>query len=92
MEKISVTLMLRPSLIIWRMEGTHSGVAGIFTSTLGWSIRVCSDRAAAMVPSVSWANAGATSTETKPSPPSELSYTGRSTARAALMSSTTRSQ
>ena len=43
MQKMRVTLMLRPSLIIWRMEGTHSGVAGILTSTLGWSMRVCSD-------------------------------------------------
>ena len=45
-----VTLMLRPSPIIWRMEGTHSGVAGILTRTLGWSIRSWSDRAASMVP------------------------------------------
>ena len=73
MLKISVTLMLRPSLIICLMAGTHSGVAGILTSTLGWSMREWRDRAAVMVPSVSWARAGATSTETKPSPPPELS-------------------
>ena len=56
--------MLRPSLIIWRMEGTHSGVAGILTRTLGLSMRWWSDRAASMVPWVSWASAGATSTDT----------------------------
>ena len=84
--------MLRPSEIIWRMDGTHSGVAGILTSTLGWSIRSCRPRAAAMVPSVSWASDGATSTDTKPSPPPELSKTGRRMARAWSMSSTTRSQ
>ncbi len=65
--------MLRPSAIICRMAGTHSGVAGILTSRLGRSMRACSERAAAMVPSVSWASDGATSTETKPSPPVELS-------------------
>jgi hypothetical protein len=64
MLKMRVTLMLRPSLIICRMAGTHSGVAGILTRTLGWSIRVWRERAAAMVPSVSWASDGATSTET----------------------------
>ena len=73
MLKIRVTLMLRPSPIIWRMAGTPSGVAGILTSTLGRSMRVCRPRAAAMVPSVSWARAGATSTETKPSAPPDES-------------------
>ena len=65
--------MLRPSAIICRIEGTHSGVAGILTSTLGWAIRSWRPRAAAMVPSVSWASDGATSTETNPSPPPEAS-------------------
>ncbi len=65
--------MLRPSLIICRMAGTPSGVAGILTRALGWAMRTCRERAAAMVPSVSWASAGATSTETNPSPPSDES-------------------
>jgi hypothetical protein len=73
MLKIKVTLMLRPSLIICRIDGTPSGVAGILTSTLGRSIRVCRSRAATMVPSVSWASEGATSTETNPSPPRDES-------------------
>ena len=73
MLKIRVTLMLWPSLIICCIDGTPSGVAGILTSTLGRSIRVCRSRAAAMVPSVSWANEGATSTETNPSPPCDES-------------------
>ena len=45
-------------------RGHALGVAGILTRTLGRLIRSCSDRAAAMVPSVSWAREGATSTDT----------------------------
>ena len=56
--------MLRPSLIIWRMAGTPSAVAGILTKTLGASSVWWSPRAAAMVPSVSRARPGSTSTET----------------------------
>ena len=89
---MSVTLMLRPSLIIWRMAGTPSAVAGIFTNRLGASIRPCSARAASMLASVSWASAGATSRDTNPSVPPLDSYSGRNTASALVMSSMTSSQ
>ena len=92
MLKIRVTLMLRPSLIIWRMAGIPSSVAGILTSTLGRSMRLCRYRAASMVPAVSWARDGATSTETKPSAPWAESNTGRRMPRAASTSWMTRSQ
>ncbi len=68
---MSVTLMLRPSPIICRMAGTPSGVAGILTNTLGRSMRAWRSRAMATVAAVSWARAGATSTETNPSSPPE---------------------
>jgi hypothetical protein len=84
--------MLRPSAIIAWMAGTPSAVAGILTNRFGWSMRWCSRRAAAMVASVSWASSGATSTDTKPSPPPLASKVGRSTPSAPAMSSTTRSQ
>ena len=74
------------------MAGTPSAVAGILTMRLGSPIRSCSERAAAAVPSVSWASDGATSRDTNPSPPPLLSYTGRSTPRASVMSSITMSQ
>ena len=46
----------------------------------------------AMVPSVSWARRGDTSIDTKPSPPSLVSYTFRRTPRAPRTSAITRSQ
>ena len=45
--KINVTLMLRPSAIIWRTAGMPAMVAGIFTSRLGsliWSEDQAADR------------------------------------------------
>ena len=78
--------MLRPSLIICRMAGTPSAVAGIFTRRLGRAIASCSRRAEAMVPSVSWARSGATSTLAKPSPPFDDSYRGANTSSAPRMS------
>ncbi len=42
-------------------------VAGTFTKRLGWSMRWWSMRASRTVPSVSWASAGDTSRDTKPS-------------------------
>ena len=66
---MSVTLMLRPSAIIASMAGTPSGVAGIFTITLGRASRSWSSRAWVIVPSVSAASAGETSMETNPSAP-----------------------
>lgn len=87
-----VMLMLRPSAIIASMAGTPSAVAGIFTMRLGSSIRAWSRRAAAIVAAVSRASSGATSTDTKPSAPPVASKTGRSTARAPVLSVTTSSQ
>ena len=68
--KINVTLVLRPSLIICSIAGTPSAVAGIFTNTFGRLIRSCRYRADSIVPGVSRARSGATSTDAKPSPPS----------------------
>ena len=84
--------MLRPSAIIWRMAGTPSFVAGIFTKTLGSAMRWWRERASAIVPSVSLAREGATSADTKPSSPPLASWTGRITFSAPAMSVTTRSQ
>ena len=67
---MSVTLMLRPSPISVSMAGTPSLVAGTFTRRLGWAMRSCSWRADCSVAAVSWACAGETSSETKPSSPS----------------------
>ncbi len=74
------------------MAGMPSGVAGIFTNTLGRSMRVWRSLAALMVPAVSRANSGATSIDTNPSRPPLASNTGRSNARALRKSSMTRSQ
>ncbi len=84
--------MERPSLIIWRMAGTPSAVPGIFTSRFGLAMVSCSRRAAAAVPSVSWAKPGSTSTLTKPSPPSEESWSGAKTSSALRMSWSTSAQ
>ena len=84
--------MLRPSAIMAAIAGRPSLVAGIFTSRFGWLMRPCRSRADAIVPSVSWARAGETSIDTKPSPPSLSSYTPLSTPRAPSTSAITRSQ
>ncbi len=84
--------MLRPSAVIASIAGMPSGVAGIFTSRLGWVMRSCRSRAAAMVALVSRASSGATSMDTKPSVPPAAANVGRSTARAWATSSTTSSQ
>ena len=67
-QKISVTLMLRPSPIIWLDGRDALGRGRDLHEQVG--LRRCARGArgpAAMVPSVSWARPGATSTETKPS-------------------------
>ena len=63
-EKISVTLMLRPSAIICSIAGIPSAVAGIFTMRFGRPISDDHRRASSIVPGVSWASSGDTSTET----------------------------
>ena len=85
----NVMLMLRPSLIICRTAGTPLAVPGIFTYRLGWSMRSCSSRAAAMLLSVSRARFGASSMDTKPSSPPLSSWTARRMSSAAEMSATT---
>ena len=85
-------MTLRPSLIICRMAGRPAAVPGIFTYRLGSSMSSLRWRAAAIVPSVSLASEGATSTDTKPSTPSLASCTGRRMARASRMSAVTMSQ
>jgi hypothetical protein len=62
-------LMLRPSAIMASIAGIPSAVAGIFTNKFGSAIRSCNHRAARIVPAVSRASFGSTSTDTKPSPP-----------------------
>jgi hypothetical protein len=62
-------LMLRPSLTIWRTAGTPAAVAGILTKRFGSSMRSWSSRAAPTELDVSAARSGASSTDTKPSPP-----------------------
>ena len=60
MEKIKVTLTLRPSAIMASIAGRPSVVAGILTSKLGVRMRSCRERAAAMVLAVSANNIGVT--------------------------------
>ena len=62
--------MLLPSPIRVSIAGTPSLVAGTFTNRFGWAMRSWKRRASRTVPSVSWARAGETSRETKPSSPS----------------------
>ncbi len=62
--------MLIPSERHRRMAGSPSRVPGIFTMMFGRSIVPHSRRAASIVPSVSHARSGLTSTETNPSRPS----------------------
>ena len=85
-------LMLRPSLSIAWIGATPSAVAGIFTIRLRRAIVLWRWRAAVSVPDASWASDGATSTLTKPSPPSLDSYTGSRTSQAPLMSFVTSAQ
>ena len=85
--------MFRPSAIIVRMAGTPSAVPGIFTSRFGLSMRSWRlARRLDRVPCVSCASAGATSSDTNPSAPSDDSWTPASIARASVMSVITSSQ
>ena len=72
-EKISVTLMLIPSARHWVIAGSPAGVAGILMNRFGRSTSHHRARASAMVFSVSPASRGSTSSETRPSTPSEAS-------------------
>ena len=85
-------LMLRPSAIIAWMAGTPSAVAGIFTNRLG-AVDPLVQRAGGRQRGLGVVGQlGATSTETNPSVPPLASNTGRRTASAAVMSSTTSCQ
>ena len=84
--------MLRPSAIIASMAGTPSGVAGIFTITLGRARRPWSWRTWATVPSVSAASSGDTSIETNPSAPPAASCAGRRMSAAVPTSAMSSSQ
>ena len=72
------------------MASTPGLVAGTFTSRLARSTRLTHWRASAIVASASWASPGLTSTETKPSPPSLHSQTGRRMSQASAISVVTR--
>ena len=65
--------MLNPLPIVASIAGMPSAVAGIFTSRFGRAMRSCNRAAAAIVAAVSRASSGATSIDTKPSLPRELS-------------------
>ena len=62
-------------------------MAGILISRFGRSTSACRRLASAIVPSVSCARFGSTSSETQPSLPSPSSQTGRRTSQASRMSS-----
>ena len=68
--------MLRPSPIIGWMARRPSAVPGILTIRFGRAMRSCRSRAAALGARGVVGQAGATSTLTKPSPPSLSWYTG----------------
>ena len=68
-EKMRVTLTLIPLPIRSRIAGMPSGVAGTLIMTLGRSSVRNSRRAASIVPLVSCARCGLTSSEAKPSAP-----------------------
>ena len=85
---MSVTLTLIPLPIRFLIAGMPSGVAGTLIITLGRSSARNSRRAALIVPLVSCARCGLTSSEAKPSAPSVLSKMGSSRSAAARMSST----
>ena len=57
-------------------------MAGILISRFGRSTSACRRAASAIVPSVSWARFGSTSSETQPSLPLPSSHTGRRTSQA----------
>jgi hypothetical protein len=59
-----------PSESVCSMAGTPAIVAGILMNRLGRSTSHHSARASATVRSLSWARAGATSIDTRPSTPS----------------------
>ncbi len=63
-EKSSVTLMLIPAAIDALIAGTPAAVPGILIITLGRSTACHSRCAAAIVPSVSFASVGDTSSDT----------------------------
>jgi hypothetical protein len=91
-EKMSVTLILRPSAVIALIAGMPSAVAGIFTMRLRRATRSCKPRAAASVACVSCASSGATSIETNPSAPLLRSKTCPNTEHASSTSAMTSSQ
>ena len=87
MEKSKVMLMLIPSARQRRIAGTPAAVPGIFTITFGRSTDFHSRRASAIVASVSFAEPGEHSIDTKPSLPTR-SWRARKTSHAVRTSST----
>src|SRR5918912_896187 len=75
-------LMFSPSERASSIAGTPSSVPGILIIRFGRSTRRQNSRACSSVASVSWARAGSTSSDTKPSPPCCSSQTRRSTSHA----------
>ncbi len=76
-----------PAAIVSSIAGSPSGVAGILMSRLGRSISACRRLASSIVPCVSWARFGSTSSETQPSLPDPWSQTDRRMSQASRMSS-----
>jgi hypothetical protein len=81
-----VTFTLMPSASVAVIAGSPSRVAGILMNRLGRSTSQVSALASATVRAVWRAIRGSTSSETRPSSPPVLSYTGRSTSQAQRMS------
>ena len=71
--KINVTFTLMPAASVAVIAGSPSRVAGILIITFGRASRSHNSCACAIVPSVSWARSGDTSTDTNPSAPSSWS-------------------
>ena len=78
--------MFTPEATDSSIAPTPSSVPGIFTIRLGRSTRPQKSRACSVVLPVSWATAGSTSSDTKPSAPPASSHTGRSTSQASCTS------
>ena len=68
-ENSSVTFTGTPAKIDSSIAGTPSGVPGILMNRLGRCARRCSCATASMVPAVSFASKGETSSDTQPSTP-----------------------
>lgn len=87
-----VTLIGTPLKIDCSMAGRPLGVPGILMNRLGRAARACSRAAAWMVPAVSFARSGETSSDTQPSSPPLASKVDRNRSAASVTSSSASSK